>query len=319
MAPRYPRLIMKMRLVAASLLAPDVRLLSFERVNAKPMPAPRPGDHVDVHLPNGHVNPYSLCGRLEEVGRYTIAVKKLADGRGGSAWLHSGLRPGDIALVSQPRNHFPLEHGRSHAILLAAGIGVTPIVSMAAELARTGASFELHYSTRTPAAPFAEELAGWAGAANFHHYCGGRDRPGGLRIEQLLGRAPPGSVVYCCGPQAYMDAVRAATASWPEGSVRFEAFQAPRDDGFVPAPATVQIRSTGEIVHVAADESVLAALRRKGFDIASKCNNGVCGSCEIGYLSGKVVHRDAVLGPQARQRRMMPCVSRTTTTVVLDL
>jgi len=308
MAPRFPRLIMKMRLAAARLLTPDVRLLSFERVNGKPMPAPAPGDHVDVHLPNGHVNQYSLCGPPEETDRYTIAIKKLPEGRGGSDWLHSGLNLGDIALVSQPRNHFPLERGRPHTILLAAGIGITPIASMAGELARTGARFELHYSTRTQDAPFAEELAGLCGAAKFRHHTGGRKHPGGLSLEQVLASAPQGTAVYCCGPQSYMDAVRAATASWPEEDVRFEAFQAPQDDGFVPAPATVQIRSTGETLHVAADESLLAVLNRKGF-----------GTCEIGYLSGKVLHRDAVLGPKAHQRRMMPCVSRTNTTVVLDL
>jgi vanillate O-demethylase ferredoxin subunit len=190
---------------------------------------------------------------------------------------------------------------------------------MARELARTGASFELHYSTRTPDAPFADELAGLGGAAKFHHHTGGRKQPGGLSVEQVLSGVPPGTVVYCCGPQGYRDVVRAATASWPEEDVRFEAFQAPQEDGFIPALATVQIKSTGETLHVAADESVLEVLNRKGFDIPSKCSNGVCGTCEIGYLSGKVLHRDAVLGPKAHQRRIMPCVSRTNTTVLLDL
>ena len=150
MTPRFPRLIMKMRLVTQRRLAADVRLLSFERVNGKPLPVPAPGAHVDFHLPNGHVNQYSLCGPLEEVDSYTIAVKKLPEGRGGSAWLHDELKMGDIALVSQPRNHFPLERVKPHTILLAAGIGITPIASMARALA---AGPSTSSSARSPSQP----------------------------------------------------------------------------------------------------------------------------------------------------------------------
>lgn len=311
---------MKMRLVQARMLAPDVRLLRFAKANGTALPPQKPGDHVDVLLPNGYVNQYSLCGDPADAAHFTIAVKHLPAGRGGSAWLTRELEVGAIVPVSAPRNHFELEHGRAHTLLLAAGIGITPIVSMATALARRGESFSLHYSTRDPQnAPFARELREIAEGTRFVHHTGPKGGRTAFDARSVLAQHPAGTVVYCCGPQGYMEAVETAASHLPAEDLRFEAFAPLQDDDFVPAPCHVQIASTGRRLEVPAQESLLQGLRREGFRIESKCESGTCGSCEIGYLSGKVIHRDRLLSTRARQSRILPCVSRTNTPVVLDL
>lgn len=315
-----PRLIMKMRLTSSHLVTPDIRLLRFVRANGQPLPPQPPGAHVDVHLPNGHVNQYSLCGDRADTEAFTIAVQRQPEGRGGSEWLHAGLSQNDVVPISAPRDQFSLAKGSRHTLLLAAGIGITPILSMARALHAEGSSFELHYSTRTGSgAPFAEELGLLCPPGRFFRYSDGRHALGALRPAALVERMEVGTAVYCCGPEGYMDAVRAACACLPEDSVHFEAFKGRSDDGFVAADCRIQIVSTGQVLEVPADVSMLSVLEQHGFRVPSKCVEGVCGTCEIGYRSGKVIHRDVVLGPKARQQRLMPCVSRTASTVLLDL
>lgn len=311
---------MKMRLTSSHLAAPDIRVLRFVRANGQPLPPQPPGAHVDVHLPNGHVNPYSLCGDPSDAEAFTIAVRRQHEGRGGSEWLHTGLSENDVVPISAPRDQFRLVRGSRHTLLLAAGIGITPILSMARALHADGASFELHYSTRAGSgAPFAEELRRLCAPGRFFHHSHGRHAPGTPSLAALAGRLATGTAVYCCGPTGYMDMVRTACAGLPAEDVHFEAFQGRADDGFVATDCKVRIGSTGQVLEVPAALSMLAVLEQHGFRIPSKCGEGVCGTCEIGYRSGKVIHRDVVLGPRARQHRLMACVSRTASTVLLDL
>ena len=134
----------------------------------------------------------------------------------------------------------------------------------------------------------------------------------------LAGR-PEGAHVYCCGPARLVEAVRTATAHWPEGSVHFEHFAPLGQEGFEPAPFEIRIASTGQTFEVPPERSALEVLRANGFSLASSCELGVCGSCECGYGAGTVIHRDVVLDAAARRTRMLLCVSRAQGEVVLDL
>jgi vanillate O-demethylase ferredoxin subunit len=191
------------------------------------LPAFAPGAHIDVALPGGLVRQYSLCNLGEPGDHYEIGVLREAASRGGSLALHEAVHEGALLNISAPRNHFPLDEGATHSLLLAGGIGVTPLLSMAQRLAATGAGFALHCCSRTAArAPYRRRLEGSAFAHKvfFHH----DDGPPAQRIDfaRTLGSPAPGKHLYVCGPQGFLDAVRATARNlrWADAQVHFEYF-----------------------------------------------------------------------------------------------
>jgi vanillate O-demethylase ferredoxin subunit len=226
------------------------------------------------------------------------------------------VRAGDILAVSEPRNHFALVPGAEKYLLIAGGIGITPILAMMDHLRRAGADFVLHYCTRTPElTPFRDELVPMAdqGRVCFHHDGG---VPGcGLNDGGLQDAVQAGTQVYCCGPNGLMSAVRAATGHWPHGTVHFESFAAPA----LPAASAagqafefeVEIASTGAVIGVPAHMSMLEALRGHGVDVDSSCEAGTCGTCITRYLSGEPSHRDFVLDEEQQREFVIVCVSRS--------
>jgi ferredoxin-NADP reductase len=312
------RLIMKLQVVRARHTTPDVLHLTFVHPHKPELPAWSPGAHVDLRLPDGRARQYSLCGDPNDRTCYRIAIKREAAGRGSSLWAHANLAEGAIAHVSAPRNNFPLANDASRHILVAGGIGITPFVSMARQLAADGADFELHLCARSAeAAPLLPEL---------RTICGDRLRTWfsneGLRFDpRMIGAPDEGRHLYVCGPQRLLDGVMAAAAEagWPEARVHTEVFQPIRDENYNPEPFDALIASTGTILHVPADRSLLDILRAHGLVMTSSCELGVCGSCVCGYRNGTVIHRDAILPLASRQDRMMPCVSRAHVSVTLDL
>ena len=296
----------------------DVVAITLRHPRKPLLPAATAGAHVDVHLPDGRVRHYSLCGDPADRAVYRIAVKREEGGRGASRWLHETLRPGQTLVVSAPRNHFALEPAH-RTLLLGAGIGVTPLLAMARSLAAEGRDFHLHVAARSRAAvPLADEIAAAIDPRRVSWHLG--DEPGGrLDLAALLAEPRPGTAIYCCGPARFMDAVATATAAWPEGALHREAF-APLDDAdFVPAPFAIAIASSGIVLPVPAERSALAVLREAGIELSSTCEIGVCGSCECGILDGTPIHRDVVLSPRARRDRFIPCVSRAEGTIHLAL
>jgi ferredoxin-NADP reductase len=312
------RLIMKLRVAEAEAAAPGVLHLSLVHPARPELPAWTAGAHVDLRLPDGRVRQYSLCGDPADRSRYEIAIKREEAGRGGSAWAYDTLKPGAFAHISAPRNNFPLDPDARRHLLVAGGIGVTPLLAMARTLSASGADFAVHLCARSAAeAPLlatvravcGPRLSCWFGAE-------------GRRFEPAsLGAAEDGTRVYACGPQRLMDAVQTALTEqgWPAEAIHFEHFEPLRDDSFRPEPFAARIASTGQVLHVPADRSLLDVLRNEGFDLPSSCELGVCGSCECGYSDGMVIHRDAVLPLTKRQSRMMPCVSRARAAVTLEL
>ncbi len=310
------RLIMKLTVESVDHLSADIVQLAFRHPRRPTLPGAGAGAHVDVHVPDG-VRQYSLCGDPTDRSRYVIAVKREADGRGGSHWLNDHVAEGDVIPVSAPRNHFPLAEDAPHHILIGGGIGITPVISMAHELAAANASFEVHYTAAAPVPSFCEALFGLAGP-RFRSYRG-RQAGEPLPIRDVLSDPVPGAHVYCCGPPTLSEAVAEAAADWAEPRVHFEAFQPLLDPDFEPEPFEIEIASTGQTLSVPADTSALAALAEAGISVPSSCEIGVCGSCECGYLNGDVIHRDVVLSPSQRKTRILTCVSRARGRLVLDL
>ncbi len=280
------------------------------------LPAFTAGAHIDVHVPGGFVRQYSLSNGPWERNRYVIGVQREPNGRGGSRAMHDAVKEGDELRIGLPKNNFALASDSGYYVLIAGGIGLTPLLAMARELARTSRPFELHVCTRSiERTPFREALRELGDAVRFHH--DGGDPAKGLDVQALVDEQI-GSDVYCCGPTGLMNAVREATSGWPMDSIHFEAFVA-RTDG---APFEVKLRSSGACYAVPSGKSILQVLRENGVSVASDCEAGNCGTCLTGLLEGEADHRDEVLGPEERaaNRRIAVCCSRAKSKqLVLDL
>ncbi|MDB5960109.1 MAG: iron-sulfur protein [Massilia sp.] len=301
---------------------------SYELVdpNGAELPPFDAGSHLDIHLPNGVVRQYSLCNPPSERHRYVIAVLRDDKGRGGSKALHDILHVQDIVTVSVPRNHFKLAQSGTQlgkVILLAGGIGVTPIKSMAHALDEAGVPFDLHYCARDKStAAFADTLAGpWRHGSSFFHYDQGRPEQG-LDIAGLLRQQADDAHLYYCGPAGFMNACAEASSHWQPGTVHSEHFKAPAAPvSDIPAGSfIVRIASTGADIAVGPDTSIAAALTAAGVFIPTSCEAGLCATCKIGYLEGEVEHHDYILDDNEHQRYLTACVSRAKSALlVLDL
>ena len=312
------RIIMRMRVTETRDEQGDVKAMVFRHPLREQLPAWTPGAHVDLRLADGKIRQYSLCGDPADRSHYRVAVKREPSGRGGSALIHQTLTSGSEVHVSAPRNNFPLAPDAARHVLVAGGIGITPFISMARHLAQHGKDFALHYCSRPFPAPLADELSAICGD-RLHLYSPNAPVPSRIEPGVLFENVEEGTHIYCCGSQRLMDGVKEATGHWPESNIHFEAFQAALDENFTPEPFDIRIASTGQILTVPADKTALCVLRDAGFALPSSCELGVCGSCECGYQDGVVIHRDQVLKNDARQDRMMLCVSRARVNVTLDL
>jgi vanillate O-demethylase ferredoxin subunit len=315
-----PRLIMKMRVAEIRDVASDVRVFTLRHATRTTLPPPEPGAHVDVRLPDGKVRQYSLCGDPDDASQYMIAVKREPEGRGGSVWIHDTIKQDDTLLVSAPRNHFQLVDGAARYVLIAGGIGITPMLPMVRRLQKIGADYVLHYCSSEATPPFSDLLREICGPrAQIYSTALSACAPRRFDAAGALADVGTATHIYCCGPARLMDAVRDASAHWPEEQVHFEAFKPLVDENFVPQAFDLVLNSSGQRLHVPAEKSALDVLREAGVSTSSSCETGVCGSCACGYLSGEVIHRDAFLSPSARKSRLALCISRGTGTIVLDL
>ncbi|MEU8776172.1 PDR/VanB family oxidoreductase [Streptomyces sp. NPDC048606] len=275
------------------------------------LPAWTPGAHVDLTLPSGTVRQYSLCGDPADTGRWTIAVRLVEDGRGGSREVHEALVEGVELAVRPPRNRFELLPAPAYAFV-AGGIGITPILPMLRAATAAGADWTLLYGGRSRATmPFLPELAAHGDRVTLLP----EDETGLPDLTPLAG-IRPGTLVYCCGPQPLM---RAVTDAVPDPSaVRLERF-APAA-AVAARPFTLELRRSGTSVEVAADESTLTAVRRALPDTPYSCEQGFCGTCRHRVLAGPVDHRDDLLTDAERADSMLLCVSRAAENrIALDL
>jgi vanillate O-demethylase ferredoxin subunit len=304
-----------------------VDICTFELVaeDGGPLPAFSAGSHVDVHLPDGLTRQYSLCNDPTESHRYLIGVLRDPASRGGSVAMHAQVQEGQLLQISAPNNHFPLAHDAKRHLLLAGGIGVTPILCMAERLANTGADFEMHYCTRSPErTAFHQRItaSGFASKVHFHFDDGAAEQK--LDIAALLSTPADGLHLYVCGPKGFMDAVlnTAREKSWPEAQLHYEFFAGVVTKSDSDASFEVQLASSGKIVVVPSDKTVVQALAEAGVDVQMSCEQGVCGTCLTRVIEGIPDHKDMYLTPeeQAANDQFTPCCSRSKTPrLVLDL
>jgi vanillate O-demethylase ferredoxin subunit len=309
------------RIEAKTAVAQDVCALTLVPADGGALPAFTAGAHVDVHLPGGIVRPYSISNDPAETHRYVLGVLRESGSRGGSKAVHELLAAGQTLQVSAPRNHFPLAPQARRSLLIAGGIGITPILAMARQLARADADFELHFaasSVERMAFRAEIEASPWAAVARLHV---GDER---LDVEQLLAAQDAAVHVYVCGPKRLIDAVTgtAQRLGWAGERVHHEFFA-----GAEPPAAggnhafEIELRS-GRVIPVAAEQTAAQARIAAGVPLLTSCEQGVCGTSLTRVLAGDPEHRDLYLTPeeQAANDQFTPCCSRSRgPRLVLDL
>lgn len=317
-----PLLVEQVRLEATGVVS-----LTLADPDGGELPPWEPGAHIDLRLPSGTVRQYSLCGPPDDPRSYTVAVLREEHGRGGSVEVHDTALVGRTLRARGPRNHFALVEAE-HYLFLAGGIGVTPILAMVRRAAANGASWELHYGGRTrDTMAFTDELSA-IGAGRVHVVP--QDESGLLPVAGLVGAAPPGAAVYCCGPEGMVRAVTEACAATMPGALHIERFGAPPGTGPAgeraappgAAQFTVELRRTGLRLEVPPDRTLLDVVREAVPEVGFSCEEGYCGSCETRVLAGVPEHHDTVLSDAERERgdTMMICVGRSASELLsLDL
>lgn len=300
--------------------AEDIISLDLIAAQGCSLPAFKPGAHIDLHLPNGLIRQYSLCHpESSSPNKYSIAVQREKDSRGGSVVVHEQLVEGFSLKASEPRNLFELAPKASQHVLLAGGIGITPLLCMAQELAAQKESFELHYFCRSQARAAFMELLGSEGLASSVQLHIEMDSQ--AEIARVLKKTDPEAHLYVCGPAGFMDYVLevADQEQWKTTHIHKEYFAAeiaPQqgDEAF-----EVQIASTGQTYQVPADKTVFEVLDEAGVDIPVSCEQGICGSCITQVLDGIPDHRDHFLteAEKAAGDCFTPCCSRAQSPLLL--
>ncbi|MFC9554865.1 PDR/VanB family oxidoreductase [Rhodococcus sp. NPDC056960] len=292
----------------ARTLCAGIRHVALADPDGRALPSFTPGSHLAVDWAEGRRNSYSLTGPSIEPDHYAISVRLDENGHGGSRWIHD-LQPGQTVRVSRPRSAFAPVLTARHHLLVAGGIGVTPILSHVRAALEWGRSFEVFYSFRDRQGAHVDELAA---------LCGDRlvtvSTPDALRetLVPTLADQPLGAHVYTCGPAPMIAAVADWTrdCGWPPGRVHSEAFgSGPLPDG---APFAATLGRTGMIIPVPSGTSLLEALLDKGINVPNLCRQGVCGECRLSVRGGRIEHRDMFLteDEKASGDSIMPCVSR---------
>ena len=300
-----------------------VHTLSFEAddiisVDLRPapdvvFPAFAAGSHIDLHLPNGMVRSYSLCNNSQERHRYVVGVLKDRASRGGSRCVHEQLRVGMRITISEPRNLFALHEDATHSVLVAGGIGVTPVLCMARRLKDLGKSFEFLYFARSrKSAAFVAEIEALGVPVTWHF----DDEKGGPPdLKALLGKRPvtASEHYYACGPAVMLDNFEKTCAALGHANAHIERFTAVEvaaaDDA--KTTFTVELRRSGQMFEVTPDTTLHKRLIEIKADVPFSCEEGICGSCETKVLEGVPDHRDMVLtdAERAANKAMMVCVS----------
>ncbi len=310
--------VVTLEVTAREARAEGVVALTLSRPDGGRLPDWTPGAHIDLVLPNGLTRQYSLCGDRWDAHSYRIGVLREPAGRGGSAYVHDRLRPGDRVGVGGPRNNFPLVPSGRY-LFVAGGIGITPLLPMIHQADLLGADWTLLYGGRRRASmAFTDELAAYGDRVHLVP----EDEHGLLDLASWLGTPRPGTKVYCCGPAPLLAAVESACRDWPPFSLHVERFTAREQAPARDEPFEVELRRTGTTVTVTPGISVLEAVRGAGVDVLSSCRQGTCGTCETGVLAGVPDHRDSILADHERAAGevMFVCVSRSCTDrLVLDL
>ncbi len=319
-------------MAAGDLREVRVKRISYEaeNINSYELMLPEGGDlerftagsHIDLHLKNGMIRSYSLVNDQDERRRYVIAVNKDASSRGGSSFVHGSITAGDMIAISSPRNNFALREDAEHSVLIAGGIGITPLMSMIRRLERLARRWELFYAARTRrAAAFLDDLAAIRPGAHVHVDFDDERAGRMFDLAAIVAKAPAHAHLYCCGPLPMLDAFERATAGRPADHVHVEYFQAKEmpalDGGF-----EVKLARSNRTIAIEPGKTILDALLNAGVSANFSCSEGVCGTCETRVIEGIPDHRDLFLSREekaANKTIMICCSGSKSQTLVLDL
>ena len=320
------------RVCAARLVAEGVLSFELRRPDGADLPQFTAGSHIDLHLPNGLVRNYSLVNSQAERHRYIIAVSLDANSTGGSRYLFENKLVGRTLKISAPRNHFTLAEDASHVVLIAGGIGITPLHSMILRLEDMAAGWELHYGVRDrAAAAFRSDLEALEEARpgrvhfNFDAEVGHM-----LDVDGVVAEAPAHAHLYCCGPLPMLEIFNAAASHRAPETVHIEYFTPPEVAAGPDAAAasqgletfTVVLKGSGDSYEIGAGDSILGVLLENGVNAAFSCGEGMCGTCLVEVVEGEPDHRDFILSENERaaNRVMTICVSGSKSKkLVIDL
>lgn len=295
-------------------VAETVWELILKHPDGETLPRWDAGAHIDVVLEKNLIRQYSLAGDPSSQTEYKIAVLLEPESRGGSIRICRDVNEGDTLVISGPRNHFSLSPDADFYLLIAGGIGVTPLLSMAHQLHAAGKAFQLYYRSRSSSwAAYSSELAAqpWSKAVQFYFSDkGGREA---FQLEQILGSAPANTQLYVCGPNSFIELVeQAATPLLGEDAVHSEKFYPEEHDTSGDQAFELVCQKSGVTLEVPADQSIVQVLEQNGIDVPTSCTEGICGSCISKVIEGEVEHRDQVLTKADREKRHLftPCCSR---------
>lgn len=304
---------LRVRVQSIRKVATDILTIELRAQHDEKLPPFSAGAHIDLRLPSGLVRSYSLANPPGEIDKYLLAVHRSPDGRGGSAWIHDHLQQGATLEISCPRNHFPLNEAAQEFVLVAGGIGITPILAMAYRLRELGKTMHVLYCARTRAhAAFVEELEDLGCGFSFH----ADDKNGGPpdMVSWLL--SPAFSLeahYYACGPAPMLDSFLNSCSQLGIKHTNIERFKAleRKEAAGHEHSYTVELRRSGKVLQVAAKQTLLDALLEAHADVGFSCQEGVCGACETEVLEGEPDHKDSVysLEEHGRRKTMMVCVS----------
>jgi phthalate 4,5-dioxygenase reductase subunit len=309
-ATSYPKML-PLRVMRNDKIADGIHVLEFRDAGGQPLPEFSAGAHIAIQAPNGLLRKYSLCNDPAERDRYLVAIKREANGRGGSCNLIDNTKAGDELMVAPPVNDFGLPPRAQDFLFIAGGIGITPIMAMIREVLRQGKRFRLFYCSRSrETTAFLDELS----APEFKdqvtiHYDQG-DPARSLDLKPVLAKRKNREHLYCCGPRPMMEAVRAMTDHWSSTAVHFEAFSEAETHKPTDKPFKLRLARSGEVLDVPTTKTILEALRDHGLEVPSSCETGTCGTCRTKMLAGEADHRDLVLAEHERADTIMICVSR---------
>lgn len=305
-------------------VAEEIVAVEFVSQNGTDLPPFEAGAHIDVQLPGGLTRQYSLCNDPSDRSRYVIGVLRARESRGGSVAVHA-LREGDVIEVGLPRNQFALATGSKHSVLVAGGIGVTPILCMAEALSGLEASFEMHYCVRDRnQIAFEERLKRSAWAEKVFIYADNETGAARFNLDRVLDRGAEGTHLYVCGPAGFIEMVleRARQRGWADEQLHREYFAAPVSTSAAEQPFDIVLARSGYRITVPVGQTAVAALHAVGVEVPTSCEQGVCGTCLTRVLEGVPDHRDMYQTDEERARndQFLPCCSRAKSAcLTLDL
>jgi dimethylamine monooxygenase subunit B len=298
-------------------------ILAPKNQQNQPLPSFGAGAHITLHLPLEHSivsRHYSIISNpLSFNHEYEIAVKKISVEKGGSWYLHHKVKEGDTLRASPPDNFFSLRFEARHHVLYAAGIGITPILSMMAHLTSLNASFELHYAAKSiETCPFYQMIkSDYGDKATFYFMERTKTR---ALLKESLKNQPIGTHVYICGPESFIEDMKvfAREAGFKEQNIHVERFRAHIQPELT-RPFSVYLQKSKKMIEVPKNRSLLEVLRENEIPIPYSCKMGICGTCEVDVIDGNVLHFDSFLTDEEKKSKLLACVSRGVSQLTLDL